>query len=264
MLDILGLTQRWYAAYGALPGKRVRIVTADHPEIPEVFWLLAQENEYLVLAQEPLRRDDPRRRLTVLNVAGVVDCEVLQGPDPDAPRLPVDQPGAALSMEEIASEVVFCPGRVSVHATTPSGSRSWIEITGAEPNFGGYFRGPNHLLAFALNHLHFDMLDMGLVRDEPLPLNARPWEIPTRSMTAPLPLDASPVATITVMVQETRSDQLGAGTFTPVHDPDVAGPKLQSRKRLLAWGYETLCKEAVNRRLLPTGFEPRIRRKELD
>lgn len=263
MHDMLTLAQRWYGAYGNLPGKRVRITTKAQPEIPEVFWLLAQENEYLVLAQEPLRNSETRRRMTVMNVGHVAECQVLHVPTDEAIAAGFPA-GATVLDDELRQTAVFSPGRVSVHALTSSGSQAWFEITGVEPRCGGYFLGPNHVLVFALTHLHLDMRDQGLVGVDELPLHKRPWDVPVRSAAPQLPTDTLPVATLTILVHETWSDQLGAGTYTPVHRHDAIGPKLRPRQRFMAWGYEALCQEAVRRRLLPSDFEPRIRRSALD
>lgn len=255
MHDFLEQTQRWINHYRDLPGRRVKIVTL-YDSVPEVFWVLGQEQDYLVLGQEPYNGEPGKRRFTVLDTRQIRSCEVLeQGPAPGATAIP-HQSEAPFD----PSQLVFALGRVTVHAVTASGSRSHIEITGVEPIYGGYFLSSNHVLGFALNHLHLELQQKSLISQGDLPFRPSWWEFPTKAITAPLLVE--PAASLTIYVMETWSDQL-AGVTVPALG-EAPSRAVGTPTRLKAWGYEALCREAVSRRLLPSDFKPKIRRNQLD
>ena len=152
-------------------------------------------------------------------------------------------------------------GRVSIHALTPSGTRSHLEINGLEPAYGGYFVSSNHVLGFALHHLHRELQSRGLVGQGDLPLRENFWEVEVKSVTAPLPTAAKPHGTLAVYILETKGDQLAGVAVAAVGE--TPSKTLATQDRVMAWGYELLCEEAIGRRLLPGDFTPRVRRAQL-
>lgn len=234
--------------YGAVVGQRTRIRTKEQPEVSEVFWLLGQEHDCLILGQEPRTPEGTRRRITFLNTASVIECEALADDEST-----LDATGLALSIENAR----FVQARVAIHALTPSGSRALLEITGVEPFFGGYFPSPNAAFGFALNHLHGELQDAGILPPGDLPLRDRYWEVSSVGHTALLRPDEVPAASLLIQVAEMPQDKLAALTVPTIGER--AGKALGSVDRLRAWAYEGLCQQAANSRILPADYRPRIR-----
>lgn len=130
-----------------------------------------------------------------------------------------------------------------------------------EPAYGGYFISSNHVLGFALHHLHREMQNKGLLGTGDLPLKENFWEVEVKSVTAPLPTNHTPNGTLAIYILETKGDQLaGVAVAALGENPSKT---LATQEKVMAWGYELLCEEAVNRRLLPGDFTPRVRRAQL-
>ncbi len=253
-MDFLARTQRWISYYHQLPGRRAQVVTFSD-EVPEVFWILGQEQGYLVCAQEPFDPDATKRRFTVLDSQHIERFNLLGvDPAPEASALPH---GSSALFDP--TEMICALARVSVHATTPSGSRHHIELSALEPVYGGFFLTGSHVLGFALNHVHRDLQAKGLVGPDPLPMRDGWRELPSPVDSAPLPDGQQPSATLTVYVLDTRADQL-AGLTAPVTTDRASARVFGTPERVMVWGYEVLIEQAINRRILPSGFRPRIRR----
>jgi hypothetical protein len=126
-----------------------------------------------------------------------------------------------------------------------------------EPRFGGYFVSPNSAFGFALNHLHRELQDSGILPPGDLPLRPRYWEVPSVSRTALLRPDEVPAASLVIHVAEMPMDKLVALTVPTIGER--AGKAVGSIDRLRAWAYEGLCQQAANCRILPADYKPRIR-----
>jgi len=235
--------------YGFLQGQRVQLRYAGDPELPEVLWLLGQEHDCLIFAQGPREDDAARRRFSYINRDDVRMDRVLDaGPE-------------SLDMAD-PRNVRFLHGRVAIHALNLSGSRVAVEITGTEPKFGGVFSGPNHVLGWALRHLHSDLQEKGLLASaESLPLNPRYKEIPAPE-TQLIDPEADVAATLLVHAADFSKNDMARLTFPQLHT-NTLGPALRTPDRVLVWGFEALCREGVTRRLLPSSYRPRIRHNRL-
>lgn len=234
--ELMGHLQRRSQEYGRLHGIRVRIKTKEAPEFSEVLYLLGQEHDCLIFAKE--QPEGHRRNLSFINTSSVAEFEVLLAPPgEDKPR--------------------FVQARVAVHATSVSGAKAAIEITGVEPRFGGYFRSPNAALGDALANLHANLVSEGLIAGS-LPLHPRYEEVRSVGAHPLLSPDQQRIASLTVLLVDLGPKRLGAVEQVFLDD-QVATRGDSTPARVRVWAYEQFCREAIQRKILSPNYRPHIR-----
>lgn len=250
MSMMMGHNQRRFREYGFLQGQRVVIRTKMEPDVPEVLWFLAQELDCVIFAQRPREEQTERGRFSFINAGDIEKVEILD-------------PGPVEADLSHLSNARFVHARIAVHALNAKGNQHAIEITGTEPRFGGIFRNPNHALGWALRHVHSDMKEKGLLAPgDNLPLHPRYKDIPPRRLPPLLDAEREVSATLLIHCADFSQNQF-AGITLPSVFAKEPGTAIRTTDHVLVWGFEALCQEAIEARILNPGYKSKTRRNRL-